>query len=43
MNNINNINIDVENDNLYKKISTGIDPKLSYSLRNADNFELNKK
>ena len=37
--NINNLSIDLENDNLYKKISTGIDPKLSYSLRNANNFE----
>lgn len=38
--NINNISID-ENDNLYKKIKTGIDPKLSYNLRNSNGFEFN--
>ena len=39
--NINSISIDLEKDNLYKKISTGIDPKLSYNLRNSNVFELN--
>ena len=39
--NINNISIDIENDNLYKKIKTGIDPKLSYNLRNSNGFEFN--
>ena len=39
--NINNISIDIENDNLYKKIKPGIDPKLSYNLRNSNDFEFN--
>ena len=39
--NINNMSLDLEKDNLYKKISTGIDPKLSYSLRNSNGFQLN--
>ena len=38
---INNISIDLEKDNLYKKISTGIDPKLSYNLRNSNCLQLN--
>lgn len=41
--NLNNISIDLENDNLYKKISTGIDPKLSYNLRNSNVFEFDDK
>lgn len=39
--NINNMSLDLEKDNLYKKISTGIDPKLSYNLRNSNGFQLN--
>ena len=34
--NFNNISIDLEKDSLYKKISTGIDPKLCYNLRNSN-------
>ncbi len=41
--NINNISIDLENDNLYKKISTGVDPKLAYNLRNSNVFEFDDK
>ena len=40
--NINNMSLDLEKDNLYKKISTGIDPKLSYNnLRNSNGLQLN--
>ena len=39
--NINNMSLDLEKDNLYKKVSTGIDSKLSYNLRNSNGFQLN--
>ena len=31
-----NMSIDLENDSLYKKISTGIEPKVYYNLRNSN-------
>ncbi len=44
--NSSNLSIDFENDNLYKKIATGIDTKTNSNLRNMNAFEfdlLNKK